>query len=328
MAVFTPVTIEDAAAFLSRYALGDVEALEPIAEGVENTNYRLTAGGHTYVLTLYEKRVRAQDLPFYLDLTAHLADRGYPAPRPMAACDGAVISALNGRPAAIIAWKPGRWKRDPDRADFATAGAALAQLHAAAADYPATLENRFSVAGWRELLARCAAAPADRLAAAGRAALVEALAAELDTLAEAWPEPEAAPRGTIHGDYFPDNILFTDDKITGVIDFYFACTDFLAYDLAIALNAWCFDAHGVFRSDAAQAFSRGYESVRPLNAAERRAMPVLCRGAAVRFTLSRLHDVLHHDESWLVTPKDPAPFFARLVVHRDADAARLYGLAP
>ncbi len=328
MAVFTPVSREDAAAFLADYALGALDALEPIAEGVENTNYRLQAGGQAYVLTLYEKRVRAEDLPFYLNFTAHLADRDYPAPRPMAMRDGAVIGALSGRPAAVIEWKPGRWKRDPSPANVETAGAALAQLHAAAADYPATLTNRFSVDGWRDLLARCAAAPADRLAQSGHAGLLDALTAELDVLASAWPEAGALPRATIHGDYFPDNILFTDDLITGVIDFYFGCTDFLAYDLAIALNAWCFDAEGAFRPDTALAFMRGYRRVRELNTDERRAMPLLCRGAAVRFTLSRLHDVLYHDDSWLVTPKDPAPFFARLAVHQGTDALQLYGLAP
>ncbi len=324
MAVFTPVRFEEAAAFLTAYAVGDLTRLDAISEGVENTNYRVEAGGRTYVLTLYEKRVRPEDLPFFLALTTHLADAGYPAPRPIPQQDGATLGTLNGRPAALIAWKPGRWKREPERQHFETAGARLAQLHVLAAqrpDDPSAPPNRFALAAWRDLLTRCQAAAE----AAEWSSMLATLAAEITLFDAAWPTD--LPTGVIHGDYFPDNILFTDDAITGVIDYYFAGRDAFAYDLAIAINAWCFDAAGRLRPADAAAFCRGYDRVRPLSTAERAALPLLCRGAAVRFTLSRLHDVLHHNPAWLVTPKDPAPFFARLACHRAAADAGVYGLA-
>ncbi len=305
MAVFTPVTEDQARAFVARFDLGAVKDLTPIAEGVENTNYRLSTERGVFALTLFEKRVTPESLPFCLGLTEHLARRHYPAPRPRRDADGELFGELNGRPAAIIEWLPGEWLRGPSLKDQETAGQALADLHRAGADFPMIWPNRLGPDGWRDLVERC------RPAAKGEAArMLHVLDVETKWLAEHWPQNPK--RGAVHADYFPDNVLFAGERVGGVIDYYFACTDALAYDLAIALNAWGFTADGAADRDAMNAFTHGYESVRPLDEVERKAMPVLCRGAAARFTLSRLHDRLFHDPEWLVTPKDPAPFFRRL----------------
>ncbi len=319
MAVFTDVERAQADAFVARYDVGRLTAFRGIAEGVENTNFFVQTERGRFVLTLFEKRVRAQDLPFYLGLTDHLSARGFPAPRPIAARDGAVVSMLNGRPAALISWLEGAWLRAPSEADCWAAGAMLARLHAASDDYAPTLDNRFGVPAWRALAQAC------RPLARGRyASMLARLDAQIEDLAATWPTE--LPRGVIHGDYFPDNILFQDGAVSGVIDYYFACTEMRAYDLAIAINAWCFDGSGAFDAQAAAGFCTGYAEERPLSDAERAALPILCRGAAVRFTLTRLHDVLHHDATWLVTPKDPAPFFRRLDLHDMAEDASIYGL--
>jgi homoserine kinase type II len=319
MAVFTPVSEDAAKAFLEEYEIGALEALEPIAEGVENTNYKLAAGGRSYALTLMEKRTRAEDLPAILGLTSHLAARGYPAPGPVRRRDGALIGRLRGRPAAIVAWAQGAWLRDPTLAEFERAGAALADLHVASEDAPAMHPNPYGPDAWRALAAACAAksTPTWR-------ALIDELGREVALLSEIWPDD--LPTGAIHGDYFPDNVLFHEGRVSGVIDFYFACRDARAYDLGISINAWCYSAAGAFRTDASAAFCGGYASRRPLTPDERDALPTLCRGSAARFTLTRLYDVLHADPNALVRLKDPNPFAARLRHHASVKDAGAYGL--
>lgn len=305
MAVFTPVTEAEARIYLQTYDLGDLRSLTPIAEGVENTNYRLETTTGRYVLTLFEHRTRADALPFCLGLTEHLAGRGYPAPRPMPDRNRAWTGYLNGRPAAIIEWRQGDWLRTPGLDDQRTAGRALARLHLAAADYGGQRTNPVGPAVWRDLAGRCAA-----VADGDDRAMLTRLEQEL---ADMTRRPlEALPEGPVHADYFPDNILFLNGEISGVIDFYFACIDTLAYDLAIALNAWGFDAAGRADPAAIAAFLAGYESVRPLSRAERAALPDLGARAVVRFSLTRLHDRLLAPADALVTAKDPAPFLRRL----------------
>lgn len=306
MAVFTPVSAAQADDYLMRYPLGALVRLTPIAEGVENTNYRLEAGRGDFVLTLFEGRTDAASLPFCLGLTQHLAGRGFPTPAPVAARDGTVIGRLNGRAAAILEWAPGDWRRQPSDQEQYRAGQVLALLHLDAADYGGRRVNPVGPSAWAALAARCdsAATGADRR-------MLDQIQRLLPRLAEPWDD-DALPRGPIHADYFPDNVLFDGSEIGGVIDFYFACVDVLAYDLAIALSAWGFDAEGRPVPSALRAFQKGYESVRPLGPSERQALPGLGAAAAIRFTLTRLHDRLFHDPANLVTPKDPAPFFRRL----------------
>lgn len=305
MAVFTPVEEVDAEPFIRRFGLGPLRALTPIAEGIENTNYRLDTDQGRFVMTLFEGRTDAAALPFCLGLTAHAADAGLPCAQPLRDSSGEAVGRLNNRPAAILEWLPGAWKRTPSLPNQAAAGALLARLHIAGAGFPMTRPNPVGPAARRALFDRCQsrATAADRL-------LLRRMAPWVDELASS-PAP-TLPVGPIHADYFPDNILFEGDAPSGLIDFYFACTDVLAYDLAIALSAWGFDAEGAALPGAIAAFQSGYESVRPLSPAERAALPGLGAVAAVRFTLTRLHDRLFHNPAALVTPKDPAPFLRRL----------------
>lgn len=305
MAVFTPVEEAEAEPFIRRFGLGPLRALTPIAEGVENTNYRLDTDQGRFVLTLFEGRTDESALPFCLGLTRHAAERGLPCARALVDGEGQSIGRLNGRPAAILNWLPGGARAQLSLADQAAGGALLARLHLAAADYPAVRANPVGPAARRALFERCSS----RAAGADRRSL-ERLA---PWVAEDAPDPAAGlPRGPIHADYFPDNLLFEAGAPSGLIDFYFACVDAVAYDLAIALSAWGFDAGGAPMPAALTAFQSGYESVRPLSPAERAALPDLGAVAAVRFTLTRLHDRLFHDPAALVTPKDPAPFLRRL----------------
>jgi homoserine kinase type II len=312
MAVFTPVSASEASQFLEAYDLGALVSLEGVAEGVENTNFRLETTQRVFALTLFEKRVNPDALPFYLGLMEHLAERGVPAPAPRRNRSGALVGVLNGRAAAIVDWLPGAWLRAPSLVDQGAAGRTLAQLHQASADFPMIRANALGLEGWRNLVERCAWRARGE---AGR--MLAVLAAEVAWLAARWPEDLAT--GAIHADFFPDNVLFQSGRVTGVIDYYFACTDTLAYDLAIALGAWGFSAEGAPDEAALEAFTAGYEQLRPLSPAERDALPILCRGAAVRFTLTRLHDRLFHDDSWLVTPKDPTPYFRRLEFYQGQD---------
>lgn len=305
MAVFTPVSDGEAAGFLDGYDLGGLVALTPIAEGVENTNYRLETDRGLFVLTLFEGRTEASALPFCLGLTDHLAAAGLPAARPMADEDGGWIGRLNARPAAIVEWRSGVWLRDPDTLALKQAGALLARMHLAAADYPGRRDNPVGPLAWRDLANRIAEG-----ASGAAARLLDRVEAEWAALGD--PFNEDLPRGAIHADYFPDNLLFDHGAPSGVIDFYFACTAPWTYDLAIALSAWGFHADGRARPDALRAFQQGYESVRRLTPLERSALPRLGRAAALRFTLTRLHDQVFHDPAKLVMPKDPSVFMRRL----------------
>lgn len=302
MAVFTPVEEADAEPFIRRFGAGQLRALTPIAEGIQNTNYRVETDHGRFVLTLFEARTEVASLPFCLDLTDHLATRDLPTARPLQDTDGQTVGELNDRPAAILQWLDGGWKREPSLADHAAAGAMLARLHLSVLDFKAVRPNPVGSAERRDLFEACA-----RRARGSDRAILD----RCSPWVEADPGRDL-PQGPIHADYFPDNVLFEGDAINGVIDFYYACTDALAYDLAIALSAWGFDAEGVAIPAALEAFQAGYESLRPLSPAERRALPALGAVAATRFTLTRLHDQLYHDPSALVTPKDPAPFVKRL----------------
>ncbi|WP_374597710.1 homoserine kinase [Brevundimonas sp.] len=302
MAVFTPVEPADAEPFIRRFGAGRLRELTPIAEGIQNTNYRVETDEGRFVLTLFEARTQVATLPFCLDLTDHLATRGLPTARTLRDADGRNLGELNDRPAALLQWLEGGWQRDPSLADHTCAGAMLARLHLATNAFNAERPNPVGPAARRTLFDACAlrATGADR--------------AILDRCAP-WVEADPGrdlPRRPIHADYFPDNVLFKGDAISGVIDFYYACTDAPAYDLAIALSAWGFDAEGAALPAALEAFQAGYESLRPLDAAERAALPALGAVAATRFTLTRLYDQVYHDPSALVAPKDPAPFVRRL----------------
>jgi homoserine kinase type II len=321
MAVYTDVAAEDLADFLKGYDIGELLSYKGIAEGVENSNYLLHTGKGAYILTLYEKRVAADDLPYFLSLMAHLAVRGVHCPQPEKNRRGEVYSQLAGRPAAIINFLEGMWPRRPSAVHCSGVGDALARMHLAGCDFPLIRNNPLSVAGWRTLFD--AAAPrADSV----QAGLRDFLARELDHLAACWPSD--LPVGVIHADLFPDNVFFLGDKVSGLIDFPFACNDILAYDVAICLNAWCFEADHSFNVTKARALLGAYSRERPLSDAEQAALPLLARGAALRFLLTRLVDVLNVPAGALVKPKDPLEYVRKLRFQQSVGSIRDYGVAP
>jgi homoserine kinase type II len=319
MAVYTDVAFEDLEALLDGYALGTPRSFKGIAEGVENSNFVLQTSEGTFILTLYEKRMKANELPFFLRLLEHLASRGVPCPVPVKSRAGKSWTVLNGRPAAILTWLDGLSLKRPDPEHCAAVGAALAQLHGAGADFLLSRTNNLGLAGWRELAAQTLP-QADSV----WEGLAELIQSSLDQIERVWPS--YLPRGIIHADLFPDNVLFIAGQVSGLIDFYFACNDAYAYDLAIMLNAWCFETDGAYNVTKGQSLVAGYRRFRPLGAAEVEALPVLAAGAALRFLLTRLHDWLRRNPVALVRPKDPREYAKRLLFHRKVRNAAEYGL--
>jgi homoserine kinase type II len=319
MAVYTEVSDVELAAFLAEYALGEAISCKGIAEGVENSNYLLQTARGNYILTLYERRVRRGDLPFFLFLMEHLAAQGILCPVPVHGRDGQALRELCGRPAAIVSFLAGMWPRRINPHHCALLGEALARLHLAGLSFPARRANALSVKDWRPLFESCSARAREV-----QAGLADELTAELDYLERAWPA--GLPEGVIHADLFPDNVFFLGDALTGIIDFYFACSDFLAYDIAICLNAWCFEADGSFNVTKARALLTAYRKLRPLASPEMTALPLLARGSAMRFLLTRLFDWLNHPEGAFVKPKDPLEYLAKLRFHQGIERPQAYGL--
>ncbi len=318
MAVYTDVSTEDLSAFLAGYDLGELLSYKGIAEGVENSNFLVHTRSGYFILTLYEKRVAARDLPFFLGLMEHLAGRGITCPLPVKNRTGEVLGTVAGRPAAMVTFLDGMWVRRPSAWHCAALGEALARLHLAGADFQIRRPNALSVAGWRTLYENCSAR-ADKV----QPDLKSFIASELDNVERSWPQ--ALPQGVIHADLFPDNVFFLADELSGLIDFYFACTDTLAYDIAICLNAWCFEPDHAYNVTKGRALLQAYAKLRPLDAAEQAALPLLCRGAALRFLLTRLVDWLDVPAGALVKPKDPLEYFRKLRFHQAVDSVRDYG---
>ena len=319
MAVYTEVSDEALTAFLADYDIGSLVAFRGIAEGVENSNYSLRTATGDYILTLYERRVDPTELPWFLGLMEHLATRGIVCPLPVHGRDGLALRQLCGRYAAITTFLPGVWPRRVRLEHCAPVGGALAALHRAGADYAPRRRNALGPHGWLPLLEHTAAR-ADEVMAGLGGELERALRGILGT----WPQ--ALPEGHIHADLFPDNVFFLDDRLSGLIDFYFAATDTLAYDVAVCLNAWCFEPDFSFNVTKARAMLRAYNEARPLSDAERAALPVLCQGAAIRFLLTRLYDWLNTPPDALVTRKDPLEYLRRLRFHLAARDEHAYGI--
>jgi len=310
MAVYTEVSDEALAAFLGEYDIGAAVAFRGIAEGVENSNFSLRTTAGDFILTLYEKRVDPAELPWFLGLMEHLAGRGITCPQPVRGRDGAALRRLSGRHAAVTTFLPGVWPRRVRPEHCAPLGEALARLHLAGEGYAATRPNALGPAGWGPLLERARHSLEATGADPATALLCDELGAALGSTLSAWPK--GLPIGHIHADLFPDNVFFLDGRLSGLIDFYFAATDLLAYDVAVCLNAWCFEPDYMFNVTKARALLGAYAAVRPLSAAERAALPVLCRGAAIRFALTRLFDWINTPPGALVTRKDPMEYVRRL----------------
>lgn len=319
MAVYTEINEVDLKDFLKAYDAGELMSFKGIAEGVENSNFLLHTDRESLILTLYEKRVDEGDLPFYLGLMEHLADQGLSCPLPLPRHDGALYGRLCGRPAALISFLEGMWLRKSEAKHCREVGVAMAKMHLAGQDFAIRRENALSLKGWVDLWDK-SAARADEV----EAGLEDEITNELAYLEDHWPVD--LPEGVIHADLFPDNVFFIGDELSGLIDFYFACNDFFAYDLAICLNAWCFEKDGAFNVTKARALIEGYQSVRSLSTAEVEALPLLARGSALRFFLTRLYDWLMTPEGAMVVKKDPLEYLRYLRFHRSVKSASEYGL--
>lgn len=327
MAVYTQLDEDEISKFLKQYDLGDLVAAKGIAEGVENTNYLITTEiadstkqedriYTNYILTLYEKRVRSEDLPFFIGLMRHLASKHIHCPSPILDKNGIALQKLNNRPALITSFLHGICRRNPNKNHCFQLGAELARLHLACLDFTMTRENRLGPKGWQELVQACAPNACNRVQS-GLAGLIKD---EFNFLNAQWPHlpkdnPEL-PFGICHADLFPDNVFFIGDTLSGLIDFYFACSDYHAYDLSICLNSWCFERDLSFNLTKASAMIQGYQSVRPLSDQEKHFFPLFTRGSALRFLLTRLYDWINHDSAALVTPHDPLVFARYLRFHQ------------
>ncbi|HEX7783601.1 MAG TPA: homoserine kinase [Sphingobium sp.] len=319
MAVYTHVPAEDIDAFLTRYDAGRLVSAKGIAEGVENSNYLLETTAGRYILTLYEKRVDEADLPFFIALLDHLAERGCLVPRFIPDRAGTRLQQLSGRPACLIEFLTGISVTEPTPAQAKATGAALGQLHRAADGFSGQRRNALDLPGWHDLAAKCGD-HFDEIAPG----LGERVAQELAWLDAHWPVD--LPHAVIHADLFPDNVLMLGEKVTGLIDFYFSCTDVRAYDLAVTHSAWCFSNDGSqWHADRAAALVRGYVEAFGLSDAERAGFQALCRGAALRFLLTRAYDWINTPADALVTRKDPLAFLRRLDFYAGADTAELLG---
>ncbi len=307
MAVYTHVPAEALATFLARYDVGALVSVKGIAEGVENSNYLVDTTDGRYLLTLYEKRVEAGDLPYFLALLDHLAARGLPVPPAIRDRDGRAVQELEGRPACLIRFLPGVSVSRPTPGQARGVGRATAAMHRAVTGFPLQRENSMGAASWRPLWEQCGRS-LDEI----RPGLHDALGHALDAVLGAWPD-RYGQRTTIHADLFPDNVLMRGDEVTGLIDFYFACTDLRAYDLAVAHTAWSFDASGErYDPTVGDALLAGYGEAAALSSYEKRAFPTLAAGACIRFTLSRAWDWLNTPADALVTRKDPLAYWRRL----------------
>ncbi|WP_332820277.1 homoserine kinase [Sphingopyxis sp.] len=317
MAVYTHVEPDDLAALVARYDIGTVLSCKGIAEGVENSNFLLETTGGRFILTLYEKRVREGDLPFFVDLLSHLANEGCPVPAMLRDRDGTAIQKISGRAACIIQFLSGISLTQPSPNQCEAAGAALGAMHRALEGYAGARENSMGHRHWRQVAEATGNLDVVR---PGLQAIVDDELAWLDAH---WPTD--LPAHVIHADLFPDNVLMLGDRVTGLIDFYFAASDFRAYDLVITHASWAFSADGTICDPArARALMRGYAREVALTDAEITALPLLARGAALRFLLTRAHDWVHTPADALVTRKDPSPFLARLQRYSAADAANLF----
>lgn len=315
MAVYTPVSLQTLETLLSAYRIGMLQHREEILEGVENSNYRITTDQGHYIFTVFEKRVKPEDLPFFMELMRHLALKGIPCPLPIADEDNEVLHIVCDKPSTIVTFLQGKKITSPTPLHCQQVGGLLARMHHAGADMKLSRHNALSLMGWKKLVADCA--PQADTVEKGLSELIEK---ELAHLEKRWPAQNSLPHGVVHADLFMDNVFFQNGQLSGVFDFYFACNDFWAYDLAITINAWCFENQKTFSQTRFDALLKGYTAERTLLQAEREALPLLLRGASLRFLLTRLYDWLNHPTGALVKPHDPLEYARKLRFFQDAGA--------
>lgn len=319
MAVYTHISDQELADLLKSYNIGNAIKLEAIESGVENTNYFLTTNKAKYVLTIYEKRVKHEDLPFFLGLMRYLSERGVKCPVPIINNSGSAISYIKNKPCAITAFLRGSSAKTISNNHMSSLGEAMANMHLAGNGFGISRQNDFSIACWRDMFSKMH----DRMDSfkSGIACEIEE---KLKFLSDNWPDN--LPKGTIHADLFPDNVFFENNKLAGIIDFYFACNDYFMYDVAICINAWCFEKGDDFNVTKAKILLSSYDKVRKISEDELNALPILASGAALRFLLTRLYDWINRVDGALVTPKDPVEYLKRLRFHWGVKSHLEYGL--
>jgi len=320
MAVYTQISDDQLRTFLADYEVGELQSFKGIAEGVQNTNFLVRTDQSQFILTLYEKLVDVEDLPFFLGLMEHLARHNISCPLPVHDKKGDVLKELGGRPAVMVSFLDGYSVSRPSRQNCADLGKALASLHLAGNDFELSRRNALSLPGWKDLYQHSSMSAMDSEI---QNSLFQRIGNELDHLQDNWPQD--LPTGIIHADLFPDNVFFLNDRLSGLIDFYFACNDILAYDLVICLNAWCFDKGGSYNITRGRALLEGYQKIRPLQADELAALPLLARGAALRFLLTRIYDWLNTPEDALVSRHDPREYLRKLRFHQQIKMVSEYG---
>jgi homoserine kinase type II len=309
MAVYTKISQNDLEELLSNYEIGKPLSYTAIEAGIQNSNYFIDTDKARYVLTIYENRINLDDLPFFLNLTEHLATHGVPCPLPIANKTGEKISTIQGKPCAIISFVKGTEVKNINISHVSELGKNLAKMHLAGQDFPMQRVNEMGMDHWQDMLNNVKNR-ADEIENGISAEISE----QLELLQKNWPKNLA--KGIIHGDVFPDNVLFADNgSIAGIIDFYFACTDILIYDLAVCLNSWCFDDNKIFNQEKANMLISSYNKVRPISKDEMDALPILATGAAMRFLLSRMYGWQNRVEGAVVFTKDPLEYLQKLRFH-------------
>lgn len=321
MAVYTRISDSDFSDVVARYDVGNFRAAKGIAEGVENTNYLLETDRCKYIFTAYEKRLNPKDLPFFLALMQHLAEAGIPCPVPIHARDGEVLQEVNGKRASMVSFLEGKWPKSVRNHHCREVGKILGRMHNAVSDFPLSRPNTMGVSAWRSLFSEMSGHMEKEFPG-----LEDELRVSLEQIEAKWPKKQALPDGVIHADIFPDNVFFQGEKLSGILDFYFACNDFFAYDLAIALNAWCFEHGTEFNITKAKRLLSGYNSERVMTKEEVEYLPILAAGASLRFLLTRLYDWLHRVEGAMVVPKDPTEYLQKLRFHQNVSSSAEYGL--
>lgn len=319
MAVYTKVSESELSKLLADYSIGNAVQLKEIEQGIENSNYFLTTDNGKYIFTIYEKRVNQAELPFYLNLMDYLSSKGIPCPVPIKTKSGSPLTTINGRPCAIVSFLNGKSTKNIRNEHLEQLGKNMAKMHIASSDFKMKRDNNFSLSSWGDLF-NSIKSRADEI----KTGLASEIEQQLGYLTVNWPS--SLYSGIVHADLFPDNVFFDKGELVGIIDFYFACNDYLMYDLAICLNAWCFENNNEFNVTKARTLLSSYDQVRKISEEELDALPILASGAALRFLLTRAHDWLNPADGALVKPKNPLEYLQKLRFHNGIKSHKEYGI--
>ena len=309
MAVYSPIIESELLSLLEQYNIGSLVKFEGILEGIENTNYEITTSQNKYILTIFEKRVESKDIPFFINLKKHLASKKFLCPKPVSDIQGKNINTLKNKSCVFVSFLNGKKVTNVKDTHCQQVGEVLASLHLQTKDFNGKRLNSMSCIQWQNIFLKC-----KNHANQDFIHMLPVIEEELSYLKNHWPND--LPNGIIHADVFQDNVFFQKNIFSGLIDFYFSCNDFLAYDIALTINAWCFNNQNIFNKNRYQALIKGYESRRKLTTEEQKYFSILLRGASIRILITRLHDQLFRADDALVNPKDPNEYLAILKFHQ------------